>query len=144
MKLWLHKTQIFERKPSTMEWIQLWETTHRCWKIYLLGANPLVASGFSIKYEHTVDKFKARFVAQGFRQKHDVDHFDTYALIARITSIRLLVTIASSFNLVIHEIYVKTTFLYGDLEEAPWNNPNGLSWKDKNKRCASKWNLLMD
>ena len=64
-----------------------------------------------------VNKFKARLVAQGFRQKHGVNHFDTYAAVARITTIRLLLAIASSYNLVIHQIDVKTTFFYGDLKE---------------------------
>ena len=32
-----------------------------------------------------INKFKAWLVAQGFRQKHSADHFDTYALIVRIT-----------------------------------------------------------
>ena len=56
-------------------------------------------------------------MAQGFKINHGVDHFDTYALVVRITTIRLLVAIASSYNLVIYLMDVKTTFLYGDLEE---------------------------
>ena len=62
-----------------------------------------------------IDKLKARSVALGFRQKHSVDHFDTYALVARITTIRLLVAIVGSFKLVIHQMDVKMTLLYGDL-----------------------------
>nr|GEV61343.1 hypothetical protein [Tanacetum cinerariifolium] len=70
-----------------------------------------------MKVDGTVDKFKARLVIQGFRQKEGIDYFDTYASVARITIIRLLLALAAIHNLVIHQIDVKTTFLNGDLEE---------------------------
>ena len=41
-----------------------------------------------MKIDGTIDKFKACLVAQGFRQKISIDHFDTYALVARITTMR--------------------------------------------------------
>ena len=56
-------------------------------------------------------------MAQGFRQKHGVYHLDTYAPFARITTISLLLAIASSFNLVFHQMDVKIAFLYSDLKE---------------------------
>ncbi|GJY44250.1 zinc finger, CCHC-type containing protein [Tanacetum coccineum] len=70
-----------------------------------------------MKVDGTIDKFKARLVIQGFRQKEGINYFDTYAPIARITTIRLLLALASIHNLVIHRMDVKTTFLNGDLEE---------------------------
>ncbi|GJX80195.1 zinc finger, CCHC-type containing protein [Tanacetum coccineum] len=53
----------------------------------------------------------------GFRQKEGIDYFDTYALVARISIIRLWIALAATYNLVIHQIDVKTAFLNGDLEE---------------------------
>nr|GEX33641.1 zinc finger, CCHC-type [Tanacetum cinerariifolium] len=64
-----------------------------------------------------VDKFKARLVIQGFRQKEGIDYFDTYAPVARITTIRLLLALAAIHNLVVHQMDVKTTFLNGGLDE---------------------------
>ncbi|XP_074297772.1 uncharacterized protein LOC141628544 [Silene latifolia] len=69
------------------------------------------------KVDGTIDKYKARLVIQGFRQKEGIDYFDTYAPVARICTIRLLIAIAAIRNLVIHQIHVKTAFLNGDLEE---------------------------
>ncbi|GKA39602.1 zinc finger, CCHC-type containing protein [Tanacetum coccineum] len=62
-------------------------------------------------------QFKARLVIQGFRQKEGIDYFDTYAPVARISTIRLLIALAATYNLVIHQMDVKTTLLNGDLEE---------------------------
>ncbi|GJT53976.1 zinc finger, CCHC-type containing protein [Tanacetum coccineum] len=54
---------------------------------------------------------------KGFRQKEWIDYFDTYAPVARITTIRLLLALAAIHNLVIHQMDVKTTFLNCDLDE---------------------------
>ncbi|GJY44000.1 zinc finger, CCHC-type containing protein [Tanacetum coccineum] len=70
-----------------------------------------------MKVDGTIDKFKARLVIQGFRQKKGIDYFDTYAPVARITTIRLLLALVAIRNLVIHQMAVKTTFLNDDLEE---------------------------
>ncbi|GJU28402.1 zinc finger, CCHC-type containing protein [Tanacetum coccineum] len=40
-----------------------------------------------MKVDGTIDKFKARLVIQGFRQKEGIDYFNTYAPVARITTI---------------------------------------------------------
>nr|GEV21286.1 hypothetical protein [Tanacetum cinerariifolium] len=70
-----------------------------------------------MKVDGTINKFKARLVIQSFRQKERIDYFDTYAPVARITTIRLLLALAAIHNLVIHQMDVKTIFLNGDLEE---------------------------
>ncbi|KAL0423719.1 UNVERIFIED_CONTAM: Retrovirus-related Pol polyprotein from transposon TNT 1-94 [Sesamum radiatum] len=64
-----------------------------------------------------VDKFKARLVAIYFKQKEGIDYFDTYSSIARLTTIRVLIALASVYNLLIHQMDMKTAFLYGELEE---------------------------
>ncbi|GJR95900.1 zinc finger, CCHC-type containing protein [Tanacetum coccineum] len=60
-------------------------------------ANLLVTNRSSkkLKVDGTIEKFKARLVFQGFRQKSGIDYFDTYALVAHISTIRLLISMAS-------------------------------------------------
>ncbi|GKB17600.1 zinc finger, CCHC-type containing protein [Tanacetum coccineum] len=70
-----------------------------------------------MKVDGTIDKFKARLIIQGFRQKEWINYFDTYAPVAHITTIRLLLALAAIHNLVIHQMDVKTIFLNGDLDE---------------------------
>ncbi|GJV05591.1 zinc finger, CCHC-type containing protein [Tanacetum coccineum] len=46
-----------------------------------------------------------------------IDYFDTYALVACISTIRLLIAMTSIHNLIIHQMDMKTAFLNGDLDE---------------------------
>ena len=62
-----------------------------------------------------------------FKQKVDLDFFDTFSLVTRITSIILLIAIATTFDLKIHQMELKTDFLNGDLEEEIYmDQPEGF------------------
>ncbi|GJX38926.1 calcineurin B-like protein 4 [Tanacetum coccineum] len=79
------------------------------------------------KADGTVDKYKARLVIKGFRQREGLDYFDTYSLVTRITSIRMILAIAALRNLEVYQIDVKKAFLNGDLEEEIYmNQPEGF------------------
>ena len=54
-----------------------------------------------LKPDGSIDKYKIILVAKGFKQKF-LDFFDTYSPITRITSIKMLIAIATSHNLKIH------------------------------------------
>ena len=98
-----------------------------------------------MKIDGTIDKFKARLVAQGFIQKLGIDHFDTYAPVARITTIRLLVAFATIYHLEIHQMDVKTAFLYGEIDEEVYmKQPEGFVLEDKSKRCVNLLFSFMD
>nr|GEU41407.1 zinc finger, CCHC-type [Tanacetum cinerariifolium] len=90
-----------------------------------------------LKVHGTIKKFKARLVIQGFKQKSGINYFDTYALVARISTIRLLIAMTSIHNLIIHQIDVKTAFLNRELEEEVYiNKPLGYVMSgNENKVC---------
>nr|GEX12782.1 zinc finger, CCHC-type [Tanacetum cinerariifolium] len=100
---------------------------------------------FRIKYhiDGSIQSFKARLVIQGFSQRQGVDYFDTYALVARITSIMVLFALALIYNLLIHQMDVKTAFLNGDLDEEVYmKQPEGFVLPGhENKVCKSKKSL---
>nr|GEW82220.1 zinc finger, CCHC-type [Tanacetum cinerariifolium] len=67
-----------------------------------------------LKVDGTIKKFKARLVIYGFKQNLGIYYFDTYALVARISTIRLLISMAYIYNL---QMDVKIAFLNGELEK---------------------------
>ena len=71
----------------------------------------------NLKADDSIDKYKTRLVAKGYGQKEGLDYFDTYSPVSRITSIRMLIAIASLNNMDIHQMDVRTTFLNGHLDE---------------------------
>jgi len=66
-------------------------------------------------------------VAKGYTQKEGEDYFDTYSTVARLTTIRVLISLAASHGLLIHQMDVKTAFLNGELEEEIYmDQPDGF------------------
>ena len=82
-----------------------------------LGAKP-ISYKWILKRKYlpdgSIEKYKARLVAKGFSQKQIIDYFDTFAPVTSISSIRILIALASIHKLFIYQIDVKTTFLNGD------------------------------
>jgi hypothetical protein len=74
---------------------------------------------YKVKTDSTgkVVRYKARVVAQGFSQRKDVDYSESYAPIANISLIRLLIGLSISHNWKIHHLDVKCAYLYGKLKE---------------------------
>nr|KAJ0198293.1 hypothetical protein LSAT_V11C700386220 [Lactuca sativa] len=60
-----------------------------------------------IKVYAIIDKYKAKLGIQGFRHKEGIYLFDTYAHVARISTIRLLLSLATIHNFMIHQMDVK-------------------------------------
>ena len=84
-----------------------------------------------------IQTFKARLVSKRFKQRECVDYFDTYVLVGRIKSIRILFDLTSIHNLFVHQKDIKTAFLNGDLnEEVYMEQPKGFVLKgNENKVC---------
>ncbi|GJV33866.1 retrotransposon protein, putative, ty1-copia subclass [Tanacetum coccineum] len=90
-----------------------------------------------MKADGTIDKYKARLVIKGYRQREGLNYFDTYSPVTRITSIRMILAIAALQNLEVHQMDVKTAFLNGDLEEEIYmNQPEGfIAPRQEGKVC---------
>ena len=81
----------------------------------------MVSSKWLFKIKHVADgsieKYKARFVSRGFSKKEGIDYEETFAPIARYTSIRTIIALAAKMKWKLHQMDVKTTFLNGVIEE---------------------------
>ena len=57
-------------------------------------------------------RYKARFVARGFSQKKGIDYGETFSSTANITSIRILMQMVVQYDLIVHQMDVKTAYLH--------------------------------
>ena len=64
----------------------------------------------------TIEKYKAKLVAKGYTQKEGEDYFDTYSPVACLMTIHVLLSLAASHDLLVHQMDVKIAFLNGELE----------------------------
>ncbi|GJZ99491.1 retrovirus-related pol polyprotein from transposon TNT 1-94 [Tanacetum coccineum] len=64
-----------------------------------------------------VSQNKARLVAQGYNQQEGIDYDETYALVARLESIRILLAYACALDFKPSQMDVKSAFLNGFINE---------------------------
>ena len=67
--------------------------------------------------EGKVEKYKAQLVAKGYSQVSGIDFGDIFSPVAKVISIRLLLSVDATFDFKVEQMDVKKTFLHGDLEE---------------------------
>ena len=79
-----------------------------------------------------VTKFKARLVAWGFSQKKGIDYIKMFALTTKYNSLRMLLAIAATEDLEIHQGDIESTYLAADLDkEIFMEPPEGVETKGK-------------
>jgi hypothetical protein len=102
-----------------------WEVVERPYGCKPVGCKWVLKK--KLRSDGTIHKYKARLVAKGYTQKGGEDFFDTYSPVARLTTIRVLLSLAVSHGLLVHQMDVKTTFLNGELEEEIYmDQPEGF------------------
>jgi hypothetical protein len=77
-----------------------WELVDQPYRCKPVGCKWLFKK--KLRPDGTIDKYKTRLVAKGYTQKKDKDFFDTYSLVARLTTICVLLSLAASHDLLVH------------------------------------------
>jgi len=77
--------------------------SNQTWETVVLSKNKTVIGCkwiFKINYNDygTVERYKARLVAKGYTQTKDINYLETFSLVAKMTTIRLLLSLASMYN----------------------------------------------
>src|SRR5579871_6144937 len=66
--------------------------------------------------DQSIEKYKDRFVVQGFTQIPGVDYDEVYSPMVSYTANRILIALATKYDLTIHQIDVKSVFLNGEVD----------------------------
>ena len=131
------------RCPEKEEWRSAMETemdsiySNEVWDLVELPPHrKAIGSKWVFKKKTQVDgsveRYKARLVAQGFSQKPGLDYDETFCPVIRFESFRTIVAIAVQKGLKLHQLDITTAFLNGQLkEEIFMKQPEGFVVKGK-------------
>eukprot|EP00253_Pinus_taeda_P005708 PITA_05708 len=110
------------------EWMAAMEEEHesilkiKTWDLVKLpeGKQPIGCKSLykpKFKGDGSIDKYIARLVPEGYSQQEGIDYDETFALVGKLNTIRMIIALAIKHHWMIHELDVKSCFLTGDLKE---------------------------
>jgi hypothetical protein len=87
----------------------------------------------------SIEQLKARLVAKGYVQTYGIDFDETFSLVAKISSICILISLAANLNWPLFQLDIKNAFLHGDLhEEVYMEEPPGFVAQGEYRSCVCK------
>ncbi|WVZ70131.1 hypothetical protein U9M48_018823, partial [Paspalum notatum var. saurae] len=95
--------------------IRIWEVGERPYGCKLIECKWVFKK--KLMPDGTIERYKAMLMIKGYSQKKGKDFFNTYSPIARLTIVGVLLSLAASHDLLLHQIDAKITFLNGELDE---------------------------
>lgn len=99
---------------------------------------------FTIKYKSdgSIKRYKAQLVAKGFTQTYGIDYLETFTPVAKLNTVRVLLSLATNLDWPLQQLDIKNALLYGDLkEELYMDAPPGFGEKFGMRVCKLKRSL---
>nr|GEY50473.1 hypothetical protein [Tanacetum cinerariifolium] len=94
--------------------------------------------------ENTVIRNKTSLVVRGYRQEEGIDFGESFAPVARIEAIVILLAYATHKSFIMYQIDVKTAFMHGSANrEAPQGGKKDLSLSSGNRQYKSLSNYVL-
>ncbi|XP_071902889.1 uncharacterized protein [Coffea arabica] len=95
---------------------------------------------FSVKYKSdgTVERYKTRLVAKGYTQTYGIDYQETFAPVAKMNTVRVILSLAVNLDWTLRQFDVKNAFLHGELTEEVFMDPSQGFTLEEGKVCRLK------
>ena len=85
-------------------------------ELTLLPSNKTLIAAFINTDQNQIEIYKARLIAKGGSQRPDIDYQDIFLPTAKMTSTRMLMQIATQYNLMVHQLDVNSAYLNASIE----------------------------
>jgi hypothetical protein len=157
------------RRAHSSKWLATMEdemksmSANKVWDLEIIptGAKTVGCKWvYKIKYDsqENIERFKARLVAKGFMQREGIDYNETFSSVSCKDSSRIIMALVAHYDLELHQMDVKTSFLNGDLEKNAYiAQPKGFFMEEKErmgcrlkksiyglKQASRQWYLKFD
>jgi hypothetical protein len=130
-----HWQDAMEREIKTLQEFGTWEL------VELPPGRKMIGCKWHLTRKVNADgsqgEYKARLVAKGYSQIEGVDYFETFAPVARIQSIRILLALSNDLDLEVDQIDIKAAYLNGWMDEEIYMTqpPGYVDRKARQKAC---------
>ena len=96
------------------------------------------------KADGSIERYKARLVTKGYTQTYGIDYIEAFSLVAKINTVRVLLSLVVNLDWILQQFDVKNVFLHGELsKEVYMDLPPGclVSKKESQNMCRLKKSL---
>ncbi|GKB02363.1 retrovirus-related pol polyprotein from transposon TNT 1-94, partial [Tanacetum coccineum] len=121
--------EAIQEELNKFERLEVWELVPRPDKVMVITLKWI----YKVKLNELggILKNKARLVVRGYRQEEGIDFEESFALVARLDTIRIFLAYAAHMNMIVYQMDVKTTFLNDILREEVYvSQPDGFVDQD--------------
>ena len=96
-----------------------------------------------VNLDGSIVRLKASLVAKGYAQTYGVYYFNTFSSVAKMTSVQIFISLATTYNWDLHQLDIKNVFLHGDLQDEVYmEQPPGFdAHGEKGRLCRLRKSL---